>query len=70
MLLAVPALFGVLFSVFLLMRAVPDDVVTGLVGLQGTVVQGAVLLIAAAFITVNLFVDVIYAFIDPRIRYA
>ncbi len=34
------------------------------------VVQGAVLLIAAAFITVNLFVDVVYAFIDPRIRYA
>ena len=34
------------------------------------VVQGAVLLIAAAFITVNLLVDVVYALIDPRIRYA
>ena len=33
------------------------------------VVQGAVLLIAAAFIVVNLFVDVLYSLIDPRIRY-
>jgi peptide/nickel transport system permease protein len=33
------------------------------------VVQGAVLLIAGAFIAVNLFVDAIYALIDPRIRY-
>jgi peptide/nickel transport system permease protein len=34
------------------------------------VVQGAVLLIAAAFILVNLLVDVLYSFIDPRIRYS
>lgn len=34
------------------------------------VVQGAVLLIAAAFIVVNLLVDVIYSLIDPRIRYS
>ena len=34
------------------------------------VVQGAVLLIAAAFILVNLLVDVIYSLIDPRIRYS
>lgn len=33
------------------------------------VVQGAVLIIAAAFIFVNLLVDVIYALIDPRVRY-
>lgn len=33
------------------------------------VVQGAVLLIAAAFVVVNLLVDVLYAFIDPRVRY-
>lgn len=36
-LLALPALFGVLVSVFLLMRSIPGDVVTGLVGFQGTV---------------------------------
>lgn len=33
------------------------------------VVQGAVLLIAAAFITVNVLVDMIYSLVDPRIRY-
>ncbi|MBA2666994.1 MAG: ABC transporter permease [Trueperaceae bacterium] len=32
-------------------------------------VQGAVLVIAAAFVLVNLLVDVIYALIDPRVRY-
>lgn len=33
------------------------------------VVQGAVLLIATAFVLVNLLVDVLYALIDPRVRY-
>jgi peptide/nickel transport system permease protein len=33
------------------------------------VVQGAVLLIAVSFIAVNLIVDLVYGFIDPRIRY-
>lgn len=33
------------------------------------VVQGAVLLIAAAFVVVNLLVDVLYTVIDPRVRY-
>lgn len=33
------------------------------------VVQGAVLLIAAAFVAVNVLVDVIYALVDPRVRY-
>ncbi|MBX3142590.1 MAG: ABC transporter permease [Trueperaceae bacterium] len=33
------------------------------------VVQGAVLLIAAAFVIVNLIVDIVYAVIDPRVRY-
>ena len=38
-LLAIPTLFGVALIVFLLMRAVPGDVVTNLVGLQGNVSQ-------------------------------
>ena len=33
------------------------------------VTQGALLLFAFAFITVNLIVDVLYAYIDPRIKY-
>lgn len=33
------------------------------------VVQGAVLLIAVSFIIVNLIVDLIYGYVDPRIRY-
>jgi peptide/nickel transport system permease protein/oligopeptide transport system permease protein len=33
------------------------------------VVQGAVLVIATAFIFVNLLVDLVYGLIDPRIRY-
>src|SRR6185503_16946226 len=34
------------------------------------VVQGAVLVIAFGFVLVNLFVDLLYAVIDPRISYA
>jgi peptide/nickel transport system permease protein len=33
------------------------------------VVQGVVLLTAAAYMLINLVVDMVYAFIDPRIRY-
>jgi peptide/nickel transport system permease protein len=33
------------------------------------VVQGAVLVISGAFVFVNLLVDVLYALIDPRVRY-
>ena len=34
------------------------------------VVQGAVLLIGVIFIAINLIVDVVYAYLDPRITYA
>lgn len=33
------------------------------------VIQGVVLFIAAIYVVVNLLVDLLYAFIDPRIRY-
>ncbi|HET8680016.1 MAG TPA: ABC transporter permease, partial [bacterium] len=33
------------------------------------VIQGAVLAIALSFALVNLFVDLCYGFLDPRIRY-
>jgi len=34
------------------------------------VIQGALLFVAAVYALVNLFVDIIYTFINPRIRYA
>ncbi len=34
-----------------------------------SVVQGLVILISAMFITINLVVDILYAYIDPRVRY-
>jgi peptide/nickel transport system permease protein len=33
-------------------------------------VQGAVLITAALFVTINLIVDLLYAAIDPRVSYA
>jgi peptide/nickel transport system permease protein/oligopeptide transport system permease protein len=33
------------------------------------VIQGAILIFGLLYIMVNLTVDVIYAFVDPRIRY-
>lgn len=32
-------------------------------------VQGVVLLVAVIFVFMNLFVDIIYAWLDPRIKY-
>ncbi len=34
------------------------------------VIQGVVLFVALAFVLINLFVDVLYAYLDPRIRYS
>ena len=41
----------------------------GVMGRDFAVVQGIVLLVGAAVLFVNLFVDILYAYIDPRIRY-
>jgi peptide/nickel transport system permease protein len=34
------------------------------------VVQGAVLVVGTSFVLINLLVDIVYAYLDPRIRYA
>jgi len=34
------------------------------------IVQGIVLLVAVIFVTINLIADLIYAFLDPRIKYS
>lgn len=44
--------------------------VTAIVAKDYTVVQGVVLFAAVAYVLVNLVVDLIYAFLDPRIRYS
>ncbi|MDQ0163252.1 ABC transporter permease [Aeribacillus alveayuensis] len=47
----------------------------GLLALQAitnrdyALLQGTILFIASAFVIINLFVDIIYAFLDPKIRY-
>jgi peptide/nickel transport system permease protein len=32
-------------------------------------VQGAALVVAASFVVINLLVDLLYSYLDPRIRY-
>lgn len=44
-------------------------VIRGIINRDYPVVQGTVLVIALTYLFVNLFVDVTYAFVDPRIRY-
>ncbi|MEM3652464.1 MAG: ABC transporter permease, partial [Nitrososphaerales archaeon] len=34
-----------------------------------TVVQGAILVVSISFVLINLLVDIIYAYIDPRVQY-
>ena len=43
--------------------------VDGILARDYPVIQGVVLVIAAMFILVNLVVDIIYVYLDPRIRY-
>lgn len=45
-------------------------IVTAVLQRDYPVVQGGVLVLAAAFVTVNLLVDLFYAWLDPRIRYS
>ena len=44
-------------------------VVQGILARDVPLVQGAVLVIALTFVLVNLAVDLLYAYLDPRIRY-
>jgi len=45
-------------------------VVDSIIKTDYPVVQGAVLLVAFIFVAVNLIVDIVYAFLDPRIKYS
>jgi peptide/nickel transport system permease protein len=44
-------------------------VITAILRRDYPVVQGVVLATAAVYVVINLMVDLLYAFIDPRIRY-
>ncbi len=44
--------------------------VTAIVAKDYTVVQGVVLFVATAYVLINLLVDLLYGFLNPRIRYS
>lgn len=43
--------------------------VNGILARDFPLVQGAILLVASSYVLVNLSVDILYAYLDPRIRY-
>ena len=43
--------------------------VNGILARDFPLVQGAILMVASSYVLVNLVVDIIYAYLDPRIRY-
>jgi peptide/nickel transport system permease protein len=43
--------------------------ITSVLARDYPVVQGVVIIAAAVFVLANLLVDVLYAYLDPRIRY-
>ena len=45
-------------------------IVTSVLRRDYVVIQGTVLMIAAAYVVVNLIIDLLYALIDPRVRLA
>ena len=45
-------------------------VLEGIYGRDYPVIQGTVLLIASVFIVLNFVVDILYALLNPRIRYS
>ncbi|MEA2523314.1 MAG: peptide/nickel transport system permease protein [Thermomicrobiales bacterium] len=50
-------------------QGVGQIAVTAIQGKDFPVVQGVVLLVATSYVLVNLAVDILYAFLDPRIRH-
>ncbi|MBM3533895.1 MAG: ABC transporter permease [Alphaproteobacteria bacterium] len=78
-LIPVVTIIGIIFSLLLTGSVVIETVYSlpGLGRLLATsifsrdypVIQGGLLLTAAMFVGINLLVDVLYAFLDPRVRY-
>jgi ABC-type dipeptide/oligopeptide/nickel transport system permease component len=45
-------------------------IIDGILNKDFPMVQGVVLVVAVSYVLVNLVVDLVYAVLDPRIRYA
>ncbi len=43
--------------------------VSGIQNRDLPLVQGTILFVATVYVLLNIFVDVLYAYVDPRIRY-
>ena len=46
----------------------PEEIVDGLNNMDMPIVMGSVLIVSAAFIVINIVVDVTYAIVDQRVR--
>ena len=64
-LLAGAALIETVFSI----PGIGSFLITGVLNRDYPVVQGSVLLMAVIFVVVNLIVDLVYALVDPRVKY-
>lgn len=60
---------SILIEIVFNLPGIGDLLVTAIFQRDYAVVQGLMLLIAFAFVFANLVVDIVYAFIDPRIQY-
>lgn len=78
-LIPVVTVMGIAFALLMAGTVVVENVfaikglgrvlIQGILNRDYPVVQGAILVVSAIFVTSNLLVDVLYTFIDPRIRY-
>lgn len=78
-LITVVTVVGIIFSVMMGGNVVAETIftipgvgqllITSVLRRDYPVIQGIVLLIATAYVLINLLVDLMYTFVDPRIRY-
>jgi len=78
-LIPVVTVMGIAFALLMTASVVVENVfvikglgrllIQGILNRDYAVVQGAILVVSAIFVFVNLLVDMLYTVIDPRIRY-
>jgi len=62
-------LAGAIFVEFIFgWRGLGKEIVTALNGLDIPVVMGSVIVIALLFIIINIVVDLIYTYLDPKVK--